>query len=155
MFFFTQTIDQIQSCYHGFQLPWWSCDVNVMNNNVGDAGILQFVWKFIKTIKCVDGSQSNTVNYHYSNITSWCLKSVASALFVQLFVHKRKDQSSSSLALCEGIEGNPPVSGGFPSQRASGAEKCFYAMTSWQCHVIEAWTQCWPRSVSPYGITRL
>ena len=39
---------------------------------------------------------------------------------------QRKHQSSASLLPCEG---NPPVDGGFPSQRASNTESLFRAMT--------------------------
>ena len=41
-----------------------------------------------------------------------------------------KHQRSTLLALCEG---NPPVTGGFPSQRASNAESVFMP---WCCHVF-------------------
>ena len=42
----------------------------------------------------------------------------------------RKDESSSVLALCDG---NPPVTGGFPSQGASNAERVVIA---WRLHVM-------------------
>ena len=44
------------------------------------------------------------------------IKSPATWLFAQ---HQRKHQMSTSMGLCEG---NPPVTGGFPSKRASDAE---------------------------------
>ena len=40
---------------------------------------------------------------------------------------RRKHQSAASLGFCEG---NPPVTGGFPSQRASNAEN----VSIWWCH---------------------
>ena len=41
---------------------------------------------------------------------------------------KKKHQSSAFLALCEG---NPPVTGGFPSQMESDAEIVFHVMMSY------------------------
>ena len=61
---------------------------------------------------------------HHSDVTR---SAMASQITVVLIVcsavcsgaHKRKHQSSVLLAFCEG---NPPVTGGFPSQRASNVE---------------------------------
>ena len=43
--------------------------------------------------------------------------------------YQRKHQSSASLAFCEGGEGNPPVTGEFPSQRPM--TRNFEAETKW------------------------
>ena len=61
----------------------------------------------------------------------WLLKSVSTRVFVQQANIKRKHQSSMPLALCEG---NPPVTDGFPSQRASNWE---IISISWWHHVME------------------
>ena len=47
-------------------------------------------------------------------------------------LHWRKHQSSASLDVCDG---NPPLTGGFPSQRASDAENISMA---WRDHGLEA-----------------
>ena len=59
--------------------------------------------------------------------------SIANALELCLFCikpSKIEHQSFTSLALCEG---NPPVTGGFPSQRASNVERI---SMSWRHHVL-------------------
>ena len=71
------------------------------------------------------------------NITlRWChMNILASEITSNLIVcstacpslQQRPHQSSASLALCEG---NPLVTGGFPSQRASNVKKKFQVMTS-------------------------
>ena len=48
--------------------------------------------------------QTDNNTYHYSDVT-WCLKSLATQLFIQQLVqsnNNEKDQSSALLALCEG-----------------------------------------------------
>ena len=62
--------------------------------------------------------------WHYSDVMISAMASqITSASIVCSTVcsvaDQRKHQSSASLALCQG---NPPVAGGFPSQRASNAE---------------------------------
>ena len=69
---------------------------------------------------------------HYGDVT-WVLvlfKLLAHWLFVDsLFMLETKEKKSSSLlALCDG---NPPVTGGFPSQRASNAKS---VSKSWWHH---------------------
>ena len=71
----------------------------------------------------------------------WRHKSPASRLFAQPFVqgaHQRKYQSS---VLPDLFEENPPITGGFPSQRASNAEN---VSIWWRHHAIIA---------SGYGLT--
>ena len=62
--------------------------------------------------------------------TLWCLKSLASQWTICSGWPQRNYQSSTSLALCEG---NPLVTSGFPSQRASNAERI---SVPWSYHVI-------------------
>ena len=60
--------------------------------------------------------------FHYSDVTwaSQRLRSSATRMFIQQFrITLKKNQRSTLLALCEG---NPPVTGGFPSQWTSNAE---------------------------------
>ena len=66
-------------------------------------------------------------------VASWCFKSSAFGLFVQVAQASNKENMKAlpPLALCEG---NPPVTGGFPSQRASNAER---GSMSWCQHAIE------------------
>ena len=49
----------------------------------------------------------------------WRLKSSANGLFVQGLIQASKKRTHRSSALLALWEGNPPVTGGFPSQRAS------------------------------------
>ena len=54
-------------------------------------------------------------------VTAWHLELLANRVFVQHYVwtDKKKHKRSALLSLCEG---NPPVTGGFPSQRDRNAE---------------------------------
>ena len=52
---------------------------------------------------------------------------------VMFWVTSKKHQRSALLALCEG---NPPVTGGFPSQRASNAES---VSILWRHHATVGW----------------
>ena len=47
---------------------------------------------------------------------------------------RRRSKKTSKLRATGLCEGNPPVTGGFPSQSASNAEK---ASIWWRCHVVE------------------
>ena len=69
--------------------------------------------------------------YHQWRHT-WCLKWLETRSFVQSRSRKQRRQhhKSASLALCDG---NPPVTGGFPSQRASNASS---VSMSWHLHII-------------------
>ena len=60
--------------------------------------------------------------YRYSDVimSRWRLKSMAPRLFAQPFVEAQVTEKIKVRCLCEG---NPPVTGGFPSQRASKAAK--------------------------------
>ena len=51
----------------------------------------------------------------------WRLKSPASQLFAQPFVQAQM-RKTSKLRVTDTCEGNPPVTDGFPSQRASYTE---------------------------------
>ena len=75
-------------------------------------------------------SMKETITTRYSNVTwaSRCLKSPANLLFVQQMVQADTKTSSDLLVICVG---NPPVTDGFPSQRASTAES---VSMSWRCH---------------------
>ena len=75
-------------------------------------------------------SMKETITTHYSNVTwaSRCLKSPANLLFVQQMVQAYTKTSSDLLVI--GV-GNPPVTDGFPSQRASTAEN---VSMPWRCH---------------------
>ena len=68
----------------------------------------------------------------YYTLTSlwarWRLKSLASRWFAQPF-RRRRSKKTSKLRVTGLCEGNPPVSGRYPSQRASNA-KCFHLVTS-------------------------
>ena len=59
----------------------------------------------------------------------WRLKSPASQLFTKPFV-QAQIKETSKLRFTGLCEGNSPVTGKFPAQRASNAEKCFHLMTS-------------------------
>ena len=65
---------------------------------------------------------------HYSNVTC-CLKSPIVCWKASSGLQQSSHQSSTLLALCEG---NPPLTGGFPSQRASNVE---IILMSWCLHV--------------------
>ena len=81
----------------------------------------------------------------------WRLKSSASRLFTQEFIHvqiKEKHQSSASLAFVR----NSPVTGEFPEQRANNAENvsarwrhhCF-VLFRWEYMPVPAASVCWCR----------
>ena len=68
---------------------------------------------------------------HYSDVRArWRLKSPASRLFTQPFV-RRGSKKTSKLRITGLCEGNSPVTGEFPSQRASNAEN---ASAWWRRH---------------------
>ena len=67
---------------------------------------------------------------------------------------RRRSNNASKLSVAGLCEGNPPVTNGFPSQRASNAGKCFHLMTS-SCFVFESHrifigldtSHCWNPSI--------
>ena len=71
--------------------------------------------------------------YHYGDViwASWRLKPQAIRQFIQQFAQDfiKENFKAVLLALCEG---NPPVTGGFPSQRTCDAEE---VSISWRHHV--------------------
>ena len=76
---------------------------------------------------------TKTYCIYHSHITSasWHLKSAGISTFCSTACsayHKRKPQTSALVAL---YEGNPPVNGGIPSQRASNVDN---ASMSWRHH---------------------
>ena len=79
--------------------------------------------------------------YHYWDATwaSQCLKSLATCSLFNWFLgwRQRKHQCSPLLALCEG---NPAVTGEFPSQRASDVWSIFYICNCkcncWSVHLV-------------------
>ena len=100
-----------------------------------------FVSVILQTLPIVASSLPSFHIVHYSFVTWawWCLKSLAIRLFVQNFVqnnNKGTRLSVQKLVQCNskgtskfhitGLwEGNPTVTGGFPSQRISNAETVF------------------------------
>ena len=58
----------------------------------------------------------------------WRLKSAASRLFAQR-LYRRKSKKTSKLRVTGLYAGNSPVTGEFPTQRASNAKRCFHLMT--------------------------
>ena len=70
----------------------------------------------------------------------WRLKSPASGLFAQSFVSLKKTSKLRITGICEG---NPPVTGGFPSQRASNAEN----VSIWWRHHGVGWVNRVPQTV--------
>ena len=69
-----------------------------------------------------------------STWTRWNLKSPASRLFAQPFVQAqmKKKPKTSKLHVTGLCEGNSPVTGEFPAQRASNAENA----SIWWCHHV-------------------
>ena len=43
---------------------------------------------------------------------------------------RRRSKKTSKLRITDHCDGHPPVTGGFPSQKANNAKKCFHLMTS-------------------------
>ena len=71
-------------------------------------------------------NHNKTMNPSYSEVTwaSWYLESLATQLYAQQLVEANIKETPKPLllALCEG---NPPVTGGFPSKRANNTESVF------------------------------
>ena len=83
----------------------------------------------------VNSHLNNTCPTHFITATPywkrWRLKSRASRLFAQPFV-QAQIKERSKLRVTGLCEGNPPVTGGFPSQRASKAKN---VSIGWRHHV--------------------
>ena len=94
------------------------------------------IWKLqlrIFTMYLAKGAE--TLCFHYSDVIISAMASqITGVQIVWLIVcsgaDQRKHQSSAILGLCEG---NPPVTDGFPSQRASNAEN---VSIWWPHHVV-------------------
>ena len=67
-------------------------------------------------------SKMKYIHYITSEWARWRLKSPASWLFAQLFAQAQIKEKKSQLRVTGLCEGNPPVTGEFPSQRTSNAE---------------------------------
>ena len=71
----------------------------------------------------------------------WRLESPASRLFAQPFV-QAQFKENIKLRVTGLCDGNSPVTGGFPSQRASNAEKCFHLMvSSWVLYIAYVYSE--------------
>ena len=80
-------------------------------------------------------------------ITSWRLRSPKIWMFVQQLVYTNDKEYPSLLVLCEG---NPPLTGRFPSQRASNTEA---VSISWRHHAQE-YRRLWSEWVTVIWLSR-
>ena len=90
-------------------------------------------------------SQQNTL---YERHAVWSRRRLDSLLIREIFSsqHQRKHQSSASLAFCER---NPPVTDGFPSQRASNSTSMFM---SWRHQCVRIlWPILWIKNQATWG----
>ena len=87
---------------------------------------IKFTYMFIFNLR------NDFVTYYSDVIMSAMASRITGILIVNwivcLHADQRKYQNSASWAF---MWGNSPVTGEFPPQRASNAEKCFQLMTSW------------------------
>ena len=95
-------------------------DIHCANSN--RISVYPIWWPF--KIKYIDNAMFIYEIYHYSDVimTLWRLKSPASRLCAQF---RRKSKNTSKLRVTGFSEGNPPVTGGFLSQKRPVTWKMF------------------------------
>ena len=133
-----QIIANLAACYDGVNNWFQNMSERYVSDIFNQVSIMTADRLATKVARVSAGMELTKYVWHHSDITEGISnhQQLDCTMFNSLFRLKQKTSCSTLQALCAG---NPPVTGGFPVQRASNAES---ASMSWH-HLFEKGSPSW------------